>query len=74
MSSIKIAAVAAAALLAVGLAVVVRQGRAQPADISTYEPEHMKDFKKPETAELKKKLSSEQFAVTQQARHGTAVP
>jgi len=26
----------------------------------------MKDFKKPESAELKKKLSSEQFKVTQQ--------
>ena len=73
MSSIKIAAIAAAAvLLAVGLAVVVRQGRAQPADIATYEPEHMKDFKKPEPAELKKKLSSEQFAVTQQC--GTEPP
>ena len=73
MHSIKIAAVAAAAaLLAVGLAVVVRQGRAQPADLLTYEPEHMKDFKKPETAELKKKLSSEQFAVTQQC--GTEPP
>ena len=39
MHSIKIATVAAAAaFLAVGLAVVVRQGRAQPADIATYEP------------------------------------
>ena len=32
----------------------------------------MQDFKKPETAELKKKLSSEQFAVTQQC--GTEPP
>jgi peptide methionine sulfoxide reductase msrA/msrB len=73
MPSIKIAAAAAAAaLLAVGLAVVVRQGRAQPADISTYEPEHMQDFKKPDPAELKKKLSSEQFEVTQQC--GTEPP
>jgi len=73
MPSIKIAAVAAAAaLLAVGLAVVVRQGRAQPADISTYEPEHMQNFKKPDPAELKKKLSSEQFEVTQQC--GTEPP
>ena len=45
MPSIKIAAVAAAAaLLAVGLAVVVRQGRAQPADIATYEPEQHAGF------------------------------
>ena len=73
MHSIKIAAVAAAvALLAVGLTVVVRPGRAQPADLLTYEPEHMQDFKKPEKAELKKKLSSEQFAVTQQS--GTEPP
>src|SRR5271169_4238068 len=73
MPSIKIAAVAAAAaLLAVGLAVVVRQGRAQPSDISTYEPERMKDFKKPDPAQLKKKLSSEQFDVTQQC--GTEPP
>src|SRR6266850_4127917 len=72
MPSVKIAAIAAAALLAVGLAVVVRQGRAQPAGISTYEPEHMQDFKKPQTAELKKKLSSEQFAVTQKG--GTEPP
>jgi len=72
MTSIKIAALAAAVLLAVGLAVVVRQGRAQPANNSTYDPEHMKDFKKPEPAQLKQKLSSEQFAVTQQC--GTEPP
>ena len=72
MTSIKIAALAAAVLLAVGLAVVVRQGRAQPANNSTCDPEHMKDFKKPGPAQLKKKLSSEQFAVTQQC--GTEPP
>ena len=66
MSSIKIAGIAAVVLLAAGLVAMVRHGRAQPADISTFEPENMKDFKKPESAELKKKLSSEQFAVTQQ--------
>ncbi len=73
MHSIKLATVAAAAaFLAVGLAVLVRPGRAQPADLLTYEPEQMQDFKKPEKAELKKKLSSEQFAVTQQS--GTEPP
>ena len=66
MPSIKIAAIAAAVLLAAGIVAMVRHGRPQPADISTYEPERMKEFKKPEPAELKKKLSSEQFAVTQQ--------
>jgi len=66
MSSIKIAGVAAVVLLAVGLVEMVRHGRAQPAETSTFEPESMKDFKKPGPGELKKKLSSEQFAVTQQ--------
>ena len=66
MSSIKIAGVAAVVLLAAGLVEMVRHGRAQPAETSTFEPESMKDFKKPGPAELKKKLSSEQFAVTQQ--------
>src|SRR5881392_2565788 len=66
MSSIKIAGIAAVVLLVAGLVAMVRHGRAQPAKTSTFEPESMKDFKKPEPAELKKKLSSEQFAVTQQ--------
>src|SRR6266480_4206281 len=66
MSSIKIAGIAAVVLLAAGLVAMVRHGRAQPAEILTFEPENMKDFKKPEPAQLKKKLSSEQFAVTQQ--------
>src|SRR5205809_4327647 len=72
MPSIKIAAIAAAVILAAGIVARVRHGGAQPADISTYEPERMKDFKKPEPAKLKKKLSSEQFAVTQQC--GTEPP
>ncbi len=72
MISIKMVAVAAAVLLAVGLLVAVREGRAQATNISTFEPERMKDFKKPETAQLKKKLSSEQFEVTQQC--GTEPP
>src|SRR5437762_13131749 len=68
MSSIKIAGIATVVLLAAGLVAMVRHGRAQPAEISTFafEPENMKDFKKPDPAELKKKLSAEQFAVTQQ--------
>ena len=66
MPSIKIVAIAAAVLLAAGIFAMLRHGRPQPADISTYEPERMKDFKKPERSQLKKKLSSEQFAVTQQ--------
>jgi methionine-R-sulfoxide reductase len=71
MPSIKIAGIAAVVLLAVGI-VAMRHGRWQPAGISTYEPERMKDFKKPEPEQLKKRLSSEQFAVTQQC--GTEPP
>src|SRR5438445_11697282 len=66
MSSIKIAGIGAAVLLVAGLVAMVRHGRAQPAETSTFQPETMNDFKKPEPVELKKKLSAEQFAVTQQ--------
>lgn len=72
MSSIKIASIAALVLLAAGLVAIVRRGHAQPAGTSTVEPKNMKDFKKPEATELKKKLSSEQFKVTQQC--GTEPP
>src|SRR5262245_34244625 len=66
MSSIKIAAFATVVLLAAGVVAIMRYGRGQPAEISTFDPDSMKEFKKPESAELKKKLSSEQFAVTQE--------
>src|SRR5437879_402643 len=66
MSLVKIAAVAAAVLLAAGVVALVRHGRAQPAGNPNYEPKNMKDSKKPEPTELKKKLSAEQFEVTQQ--------
>src|SRR5580658_1278072 len=72
MPSIKIAGLAAVVLLAAGLLWVRRPGIAQPAGLSTYEPELMNNFKKPEPAQLKSKLSSEQFAVTQQC--GTEPP
>src|SRR6516164_2873802 len=66
MSSIRIAAIVVVAVLAAGLTVLVWRGRAESAELTAFKPETMKDFKKPGTAELKKKLSSEQFAVTQQ--------
>src|SRR6476660_4347984 len=66
MSSIKIASIVTVALLAAGLAAIVFYGRAQSAGTATSEPQNMNNFKKPEAAELKKKLSPEQFAVTQQ--------
>jgi peptide methionine sulfoxide reductase msrA/msrB len=72
MSSIRLAVIIAAGVLAAGLIALVRYGRAQSPELLTFEPQNMKDFKKPETAELKKKLSSEQFAVTQQC--GTEPP
>src|SRR5271170_2240733 len=72
MISIKNVILTVAVLLAVGFLIVVRKGHSQPASISTYEPEHMKDFKKPEPGQLKEKLSSEQFEVTQQC--GTEPP
>ena len=73
MSLIKIMGIAVAVVLVAGIIVLARHtGRPGQADISTFEPESMKDFKKPETAELKKQLSSEQFEVTQQC--GTEPP
>ena len=72
MITMKKAILTAAVLLAAGLLVVVRQRGTQPANISTFEPERMKDFKKPAPAQLKEKLSSEQFEVTQQC--GTEPP
>src|SRR5476649_2477053 len=66
MQPIKIAGIAAAALLAGGIfAMVHNAGRAEQTEISTNQPTKMSDFKKPGTSELKKKLTAEQFAVTQ---------
>ncbi|HUZ07615.1 MAG TPA: peptide-methionine (R)-S-oxide reductase, partial [Candidatus Paceibacterota bacterium] len=67
----KIAGVATAALLTAGFFAVVHNAvRAQPANdsnLSTNQFMGMDNFKKPGEAELKKKLTPEQFAVTQQA-------
>src|SRR5262249_39724749 len=62
----KLAVILTLALLAVVVVALLRHERADAAETSTFETENMKDFKKPEAADLKKKLSSEQFAVTQQ--------
>src|ERR1039458_1778795 len=72
MFCMKTAAITAAVLLAAGMVMVVRHGRGLPATSSTYERERMKDFKKPEPGQLKRQLSPEQFAVTQQC--GTEPP
>jgi methionine-R-sulfoxide reductase len=64
----KIVGIAAAVLLAAGIfAVVHNAGPAQQSSISTYQPTNMSDFKKPNEAKLKAKLTPEQFAVTQEA-------
>ncbi len=71
MQPIKIAGIAAAALLAAGIfAMVHNASRAEQTEISTnqiYQPSDMNNFKKPSADELKKKLTAEQFAVTQEA-------
>jgi peptide methionine sulfoxide reductase msrA/msrB len=68
MQMIKIAGMAAAALVTAGIVAVLHDsGRAQPAEISTNQSSNMNDFKKPGEAELKKKLTPEQFAVTQKS-------
>src|SRR5271170_161131 len=68
MQPMKIAGIAVVALLAAGIfAVVHNAGRAEPVEISTYQPTNMSDFKKPSAAELKTKLTAEQFAVTQES-------
>jgi len=72
MPSIKIAGFAAAILLAAGAVAYWRPAGAKPADSSTFEPEKMKEFNKPDAAQLRKKLSAQQFSVTQQC--GTEPP
>ena len=67
----KIAGITAAALLAGGIfAALHNSGRAAPPEVSTsqiYQSTNMSNFKKPSETELKKELTPEQFAVTQQA-------
>jgi peptide methionine sulfoxide reductase msrA/msrB len=74
MTSMKIALVSGVALLTMAVIAIVRNGHAQPTDAPTpvFESVNMNDFKKPDESELKKKLSAEQFAVTQQC--GTEPP
>jgi methionine-R-sulfoxide reductase len=69
MQPIKIAGITAAALLAGGIfAFVHNAGQAQQTEISYNQTiTNMSNFKKPDADELKKKLTPEQFAVTQEA-------
>ncbi len=67
-ASLGILVVGVGALLAI---VAMRAAATSPdpdkTPISHYNPTNMTDFKKPDPAELKKKLTAEQYAVTQQA-------
>jgi len=78
MNSVKIIGIVAVIGLTMGAIALVRQARAAsnttpvPEVKTTFQPEIMSDFKKPDATELKKKLSPEQFEVTQQC--GTEPP
>lgn len=65
MSSMRLAAIIAVAMMTVAVATMLRRAHAQPVETLTFESQNMKEFKKPDPAELKKKLSAEQFSVTQ---------
>ena len=68
MKSAGIIGVAAVGLLAVGVAALVRSAGGEPTNgVSNQQPTNMTNYKKPDAAELKKKLTPEQFAVTQEA-------
>jgi len=68
MQPVKVMKFAAAVMLVTGIVAVMNNaGRAQPTNISTNQPVVMNSFKKPDQVELRKKLTAEQFAVTQKA-------
>jgi len=68
----RVAAIVAVVSMAVGLVVLLRRGAAQPTELPAFSAEAMREFQKPAAAELKRKLSTEQFEVTQQC--GTEPP
>ena len=73
MNAVRMFGITVAAVATVGLMVgLMRRSQAQAADNAPLETNAMSNFKKPAVAELKKKLSSEQYAVTQQC--GTEPP
>lgn len=73
MNSVKIIGIAVAVVLAAGVITIVRDAKAAAANETKTNPKPpMNDFQKPDADLLKKKLSPEQFAVTQQC--GTEPP
>ena len=68
MQPIKFAGLTTAALLTAAMVAVIHDsGRAGSTEISNNPTNTMSDYTKPTAAELKKKLTPEQFAVTQQS-------
>ncbi len=72
MRTAKLVSIATAVLLATAGVTIAQNAREQPNNLSTNPPGNMKEFKKPDQTLLKKNLSPEQFAVTQQC--GTEPP
>jgi peptide methionine sulfoxide reductase msrA/msrB len=72
MSSMKLAVITLMMLVAIGIVIKVRRGPDQNVNGFAYSPSNMTTFQKPAETELKKKLSSEQYAVTQKC--GTEPP
>ena len=70
MESLGIGGIAASLVLVAGVGVMRGAGGGQPDDVSSKQSvslKDMNDFKKPDAAQLKKQLSAEQFAVTQES-------
>jgi len=73
MNLLKFAGIAVVIFLAAGVITLVRRATADaPATNKTFEAKAMNEFTKPDPAELKQKLTSEQYRVTQQC--GTEPP
>src|SRR5215831_13235244 len=72
MSSMKLAAMTALVFLSIGIVIKMHKEQPQSLDVFAYSTSNMTTFQKPAEAELKKKLSSEQYAVTQKC--GTEPP
>src|ERR1043166_9173116 len=66
MASNRLAVTGIIVLMTASFIAYVRHGRELKAESFAFEPQSMKDYKKPSAVDLKKKLSAEQFAVTQQ--------
>ena len=72
MSRIKLAAVTVLVLLMIAVVIKVRREHERGLEVLSYSSSKMTNFKKPAEAELKEKLSSEQYKVTQKC--GTEPP